>query len=50
MDNPKILHVKWNIVCTLRYCSGLGLKKAKENNKAFLSKLAWELIVKKDTL
>ncbi|GLT29228.1 hypothetical protein SLA2020_041080 [Shorea laevis] len=36
--------VNWEIVCRPRHLGGLGLRSAKENNQALITKLGWQLI------
>lgn len=49
-DKRKIHLVNWNEVCQARDNGGLGLRKAKDFNDAFLAKLAWHMETKQDKL
>lgn len=42
-DKKKIHLVKWDKVCKSKDSGGLGLKKAKDQNLAFLTKLGWKI-------
>lgn len=50
-DEQKKVHlIKWDNLRTTRKKGGLGLRKARDNNAAFLTKLAWGIISRKDSL
>ncbi|CAN1811938.1 Putative ribonuclease H protein At1g65750 [Linum perenne] len=40
----KVHNVNWQTVCKPKKLGGLGLRSARELNKAFLMKIAWNLI------
>ena len=42
--------VKWNMVCKPKNKCGLGLWYLKETNVAFIAKIGWGLITKKEDL
>ena len=42
--------VSWDKVCMRKEVGGLGLRKAKLQNNAFMIKLGWSLINRKDAL
>ncbi|KAK3218139.1 hypothetical protein Dsin_012109 [Dipteronia sinensis] len=43
--DKKVVHLLyWDVVCLPKKCGGLGLKKAKALNQAFLAKASWFLI------
>lgn len=46
----KIHLVSWDTVCSSKREGGLGLRQAKHQNDAFMMKLAWGLISKRDDL
>ncbi|CAN1163124.1 Putative ribonuclease H protein At1g65750 [Linum perenne] len=51
MDGSRRIHnVNWETVCKPKSLGGLGLRSAMELNKAFLMKVAWNLISKPDEL
>lgn len=42
--------MNWHQVCKSKDCGGLGLKKAKTQNLALLSKLSWKVATQEDSL
>ncbi|KAL7215762.1 hypothetical protein ACSBR1_027827 [Camellia fascicularis] len=44
MEKHKIHLVNWDVVCNIKKKGGLGIKKARDQNLALLSKLGWNLI------
>lgn len=40
----------WNKICTPKQAGGLGFRKMKDNNKALISKLAWQMAANEDKL
>ncbi|CAN1775349.1 Putative ribonuclease H protein At1g65750 [Linum perenne] len=44
----KIHNVNWQMVCKPKNLGGLGLRSARDLNKAFLMKIVWNLITKPD--
>ena len=40
----------WYLLCLLKYQGGLGFKKSKKFNDAFLEKLAWKVISKRESI
>ncbi|CAN1756343.1 Putative ribonuclease H protein At1g65750, partial [Linum perenne] len=46
----KIHNVNWQTVCKPKKLGGLGLRSAREHNKAFLMKIVWGLIARPDEL
>ncbi|KAL7169819.1 hypothetical protein ACSBR2_034787 [Camellia fascicularis] len=49
-EKKKIHLVKWDKVCQSKNAGGLGIKKARDQNLALLTKLGWKLLNKKDSL
>ena len=49
-EKKKIHLVAWDEVCKPKKKGGLGLRHAQLNNKAFLMKLGWQLISRRDAL
>lgn len=43
LEKKKIHLVKWDKVCKSKECGGLGIKKARKQNLALLSKLGWKV-------
>lgn len=43
-------HVKWSTICLSKDKGGLGLRKAKETNKALLAKLGWRILQNESAL
>lgn len=46
----KIHLVRWEVVTRLKDQGGLGLRKAKDMNTAFLAKIGWRMEMEKDKL
>ena len=46
----KIHAISWERVCSGKEFGGLGIRKAKYQNKAYMSKLGWALISRRDSL
>ncbi|CAN1353255.1 Putative ribonuclease H protein At1g65750 [Linum perenne] len=46
----KIHNVNWDTVCKPKKMGGLGLRSARELNKAFLMKVAWNIITRPEEL
>lgn len=42
--------IGWEEVCQPKECGGLGLRKLKECNEAFMIKLGWQLLVNQSAL
>ena len=42
--------VSWNSVCARKEDGGLGLRKARHQNQAFMMKLGWGMINKRDSI
>lgn len=49
-DTRKTALVKWSDVCLPKEGGGLGLRKTEIANKAYLAKLGWNILTKKETL
>ncbi|KAF7812131.1 ribonuclease H [Senna tora] len=49
-ESRKVHLVSWQHMCRSKQNGGLGLRHIKEQNKAFMVKLGWGLMEKKDTL
>ncbi|XP_031101801.1 uncharacterized protein LOC116005700 [Ipomoea triloba] len=50
-DNTRKIHtVNWSDICRPREVGGLGLRKARDFNMAFLTKMAWQLWSNQDKL
>ncbi|CAN1758488.1 Putative ribonuclease H protein At1g65750 [Linum perenne] len=46
----RVHNVNWETVCKPKHLGGLGLRSARDLNKAFLMKLVWNLITRPDEL
>ncbi|KAL7226194.1 hypothetical protein ACSBR1_021345 [Camellia fascicularis] len=50
LDKRKVHLVKWDVVCKVKKQGGLGIKKARDQNLALLTKLGWNLVSNKASL
>ncbi|XP_028080539.1 uncharacterized protein LOC114282098 [Camellia sinensis] len=50
LEKKKIRLVNWDVVCKMKKAGGLGIKKARDQNLALISKLGWNLIRNRNSL